>query len=72
MQKTDGAGLTYPVKVARLTKTVEATGEVFEVVESAEDQPARVTFRRPGLAPIDSYAMGIPLGPPIVQPGQEG
>lgn len=68
MQRNDGATPDLGVKVARVTKRVGDAGPVFEVVESSDDHPARVVYRREGLAPIESYATGIPLGPPVLQP----
>ena len=69
--KADGVLPDCTVKVQRVTKRLGDDGPVFEVVETAERHAARVTFRRLGLAPIESYALGIPEGPPIIQPIQE-
>ena len=50
-----------------------ASGELFEVIEGVgQDGPARVTFRREGLAPECEYARGLPLEEPAVREIQTG
>lgn len=49
----------------RLEKRHE--GELFEVIEGADGLPTVVTFRKPGVAPHESYAWDLPLAETAAQ-----
>lgn len=58
MTEQDGVGITGEIQHFKIEKFTEE-GELFEVVEGSEHEPSKVTFRKEGLAPDESYARSL-------------